>query len=203
MCKQHTSEKGLCTELEFDFLVLNRPSVPALKAHCNVLHFALLTLCCSLQDLVTTIKNPVLCLVVLRLAVVFLGEVWKPSREIHSVGKTPPTQPHAQWCGKARLDSFSVSITWCVSVLFDVLLVLCVVEKHGKNHRLKITHRLQFSEVCYGAIREHLQLWCHVSHCISFEGYLNVCCLFLKNTHRGVWYVHGLGPGAYDHRPLR
>ena len=33
--------------------------------------------------------------------------------------------------------------------------------------------------------------------------YLNVCCLFLKNTHRGVWYVHGLGPGAYDHRPLR
>ena len=33
--------------------------------------------------------------------------------------------------------------------------------------------------------------------------YLNVCCLFLKNTHRGVWYVHGLGSGAYDHRPLR
>ena len=33
--------------------------------------------------------------------------------------------------------------------------------------------------------------------------YLNVCCLFLKNTHRGVWYVHGLGPGAYDHIPLR
>ena len=77
MCKQHTSEKGLCSEFEFDFLVLNRPSVPTLKAHCNVLHFALLTLCCSLQDLVTTIKNPVLCLVVLRLAVVFLEEVWK------------------------------------------------------------------------------------------------------------------------------
>ena len=33
--------------------------------------------------------------------------------------------------------------------------------------------------------------------------YLNVCCLFLKSTHRGVWYVYGLGPGAYDHRPLR
>ena len=77
MCKQHTSEKGLCSEFEFDFLVLNRPSVQALKAHCNVLHFALLTLCCSLQDLVTTIKTPVLCLVVLRLAVVFLEEVWK------------------------------------------------------------------------------------------------------------------------------
>ena len=29
------------------------------------------------QDLVTTIKNPVLCLVVLRLAVVFLEEVWE------------------------------------------------------------------------------------------------------------------------------
>ena len=26
--------------------------------------------------------------------------------------------------------------------------------------------------------------------------YLNVCCLFLKHTHRGVWYVHGLGLGA-------
>ena len=77
MCKQHTSEKGLCSECEFDFLVLNRPSVPALKAHYNVLHFALLTLSCSLQDLVTTIKTPVLCLVVLRLAVVFLEEVWK------------------------------------------------------------------------------------------------------------------------------
>ena len=77
MCKQHTSEKGLCSEFQFDFLVLNRPTVPALKAHCNVLHFALLTLCCLSQDLVTTIKNPVLCLVVLRLAVVFLEEVWK------------------------------------------------------------------------------------------------------------------------------
>ena len=33
--------------------------------------------------------------------------------------------------------------------------------------------------------------------------YFNVCSLFLKNTHRGVWYVHGLSPGAYDHRPLR
>ena len=74
MCKQHTSEKVLCREFEFDFLVSNRPSVPALKAHCNVLHFGLLTLCCLSQDLVTTIKNPVLCLVVLRLAV---EEVWK------------------------------------------------------------------------------------------------------------------------------
>ena len=35
------------------------------------------TLSCLSQDLVTTIKNPVLCLVVLRLAVVFLEEVWK------------------------------------------------------------------------------------------------------------------------------
>ena len=35
------------------------------------------TLCCLSQDLVTTIKSPVLCLVVLRLAVVFLEEVWK------------------------------------------------------------------------------------------------------------------------------
>ena len=34
-------------------------------------------LCCLSQDLVTTMKNPVLCLVVLRLAVVFLEEVWK------------------------------------------------------------------------------------------------------------------------------
>ena len=80
-------------------------------------------------------------------------------------------QPHAQWCGKACLDSFSVSVTCCVcvSALFDVLWVLCVVEKHGKNHRLQITHRLQFSEVCYDAIREHLLVWCHVSHCIHFE----------------------------------
>ena len=54
--------------------------------------------------------------------------------------------------------------------MFDVVLVLCVVEKHGKNHRLQITHRLQFSKVCYGVSREHLQFWCHVSHCISFEG---------------------------------
>ena len=77
MCKQHTSENGLCSEFEFDFLNLNRPSVPALKAHCNVLHFALLTLFCLSEDLVTTIKNPVLFLVVLRLAVVFLEEVWK------------------------------------------------------------------------------------------------------------------------------
>ena len=30
--------------------------------------------------------------------------------------------------------------------------------------------------------------------------YLKVCCWLLKNTHRGVWYVHGLGPGASDHR---
>ena len=75
--KQHTSEKGLCSDFEFDFLVLNRPYVPAPKAHCNVLHYALLTLCCSLQDLVTTIKTLVLCLVVLRLAVLFLEEVWK------------------------------------------------------------------------------------------------------------------------------
>ena len=77
MCKQHTFEKGLCNKFEFDFLALNRPSVPALKAHCNVLHFALLTLCCLSQELVTTIKNPVLCLVLLRLAVVFLEEIWK------------------------------------------------------------------------------------------------------------------------------
>ena len=77
MCKQHTSEKGLCSKFEYDFLVLNRPSVPALKAHCNVLHFALLTLCCLSLDLVATIKNPVLCVVVLRLAVVILEEVWK------------------------------------------------------------------------------------------------------------------------------
>ena len=80
MCKQYTSEKGSCSEFEFDFLVLNRPSVSALKAHCNVLHFALLTLCCSLQDVVRTIKTPVLCLVVLRLAVVFLEEVWKTTQ---------------------------------------------------------------------------------------------------------------------------
>ena len=33
--------------------------------------------CCLSQDLVTTMKNPVLCLVVLRLAVVFLEEIWK------------------------------------------------------------------------------------------------------------------------------
>ena len=41
--------------------------------------------------------------------------------------------------------------------------------------------------------------------CITFllNVYFNVCCLFLKNTHRGVWYVHGLGAGAYDHSPLR
>ena len=138
MCKQHTSEKGLCSELEFDFLVLNRPSVPALKAHCNVLHFALLTLCYLSHDLVTTIEN--LCSVLLCsvLPWCFLRNFEKPSREIHSVGKTPPTQPHAQWCGKACLDSFSVSVTWCVCVfaLFDVLRVLCVVEKHGRNHRL-------------------------------------------------------------------
>ena len=77
MRKQHTSEKGLRSEFEFDFLVLNRPSVPALKADCNVMHFALLTLCCLSQDVVTTIKNRVLRLVVLRLALVFLEEVWK------------------------------------------------------------------------------------------------------------------------------
>ena len=82
MCKQHTSEKGLCSEFEYDFLVLNCPSVPALKAHCNVLHFALLTLCCLSQDPVTTIKNPVLCVVVLRLAVVILEEVWKTIQRI-------------------------------------------------------------------------------------------------------------------------
>ena len=77
MCKQHTSEKGLCSEFEFDFLLLNRPCVPALKAHCNVLPFTLLTPGCLSQDLVTTIENPVLCLVVPRFAVVFLEEVWK------------------------------------------------------------------------------------------------------------------------------
>ena len=93
-------------------------------------------------------------------------------------------QPHAQWCGKACLDSFSVSVTWCVcvSALFDVLWVLCVVEKHGKNHRLQITHRLQFLEVCYGAIREYLQLWCHVWHCISFECVFE-CVLFVPEKH--------------------
>ena len=32
---------------------------------------------CLSQDPVTTIKNPVLCVVVLRLAVVILEEVWK------------------------------------------------------------------------------------------------------------------------------
>ena len=112
----------------------------------------------------------------------FLRKFGKPCREIHSVGKTPPTQPHAQWCGKACLASFSVSITWCVSVMFDVLLVLRVVEKHGKNHRLQITHRLQFSEVCYGVSREHLQLWCHVSHCISFEGVFERV-LFVPEKH--------------------
>ena len=42
-----------------------------------MLHFALLTLCCLSQDPVTTIKNPVLGVVVLRLAVVILEEVWK------------------------------------------------------------------------------------------------------------------------------
>ena len=31
--KQHTSEKGYCSDFEFDFLVLNRSSVPAPKAH--------------------------------------------------------------------------------------------------------------------------------------------------------------------------
>ena len=95
MCKQHTSDKGLCSECEFDLLVLDRPSVPALKAHCNVLHFALLTLCCLSQDLVTTIKNLVLCLVVLRLAVVFLEEVWK------TIQRNPQCRentPHATPC---------------------------------------------------------------------------------------------------------
>ena len=42
-----------------------------------MLHFALLTRCCLSQDPVTTIKNPVLLVVVLRLAVVILEEVWK------------------------------------------------------------------------------------------------------------------------------
>ena len=40
-----------------------------------MLHFALLTLCCLSHDPVTTIKNPVLLVVVLRLAVVILEEV--------------------------------------------------------------------------------------------------------------------------------
>ena len=63
------------------------------------------------------------------------------------------------------------------------IICACVVEKHGKNHRLEITHRLQFSEVCYGAICDHLQLWCHVSHYISFECVFECVPFFLKNTH--------------------
>ena len=78
------------------------------------------TLYCVSQDLVTTMKNPVLCLVYSVLPWCFLRKFGKPCREIHSVGKTPPTQPHAQWCGKACLDSFSVSVTWCVSALLCV-----------------------------------------------------------------------------------
>ena len=62
------------------------------------------------------------------------------------------------------------------------IICACVVEKHGKNHRLQITQRLQFPEVCYGAILEHLQLWCHVSHCISFECVFE-CVLFVPEKH--------------------
>ena len=45
-----------------------------------------------------------------------------------------------------------------------------------------ITHRLQFSEMCYGVSREHLQLWCHVSHCISFESVFERV-LFVPEKH--------------------
>ena len=99
--------------------------------------------------------------------------------------------------------TLSVSVSHGVFALFDVLWVLCVVEKHGKNHRLQITHgynsqrcaTVQFVNICnFGAT-------CRVAFLLNV--YLNVCCLFLKNTHRGVWYVHGLGLGAYDHKPLR
>ena len=51
---------------------------------------------------------------------------------------------------------------------------------------------VQFVNICnFGAT-------CRIAFLLNV--YLNVCCLFLKNT---VWYVHGLGPGAYDQRPLR
>ena len=76
VCKQHTSEKGLCSEFEFDFLLLTRPSYPTLKAHCNVLHFALVTLCCLFAGSGDDHKKP-LVLFVLCLDVVFLEEVWK------------------------------------------------------------------------------------------------------------------------------
>ena len=80
MCKQHTSEKGICREFEFDFFLLTRPSYLALKAHCNVLHFALLTLCCLFPLSGDDHKKPVVlflrCLAVLCL-VLFLEEVWK------------------------------------------------------------------------------------------------------------------------------
>ena len=93
-------------------------------------------MCCTLlcsrfvvysQDLVTTTKDPLSssCSVLLWC---FLRKYGKSSREIHGVGKTPPTHPHAQSCRKAYLDSFSAmrhmvcSKNVCVSVLFDVLL---------------------------------------------------------------------------------
>ena len=80
MCKQHTCEKGLCSEFEFDLFFLTRPSYLALKAHCNVLHFALLTLCClfpgSGDDHIKPLVLFVLYLAVLCL-VLLLEEVWK------------------------------------------------------------------------------------------------------------------------------
>ena len=58
------------------------------------------------------------------------------------------------------------------------IICACVVEKHGKN----VFHGLQFSEVCYGAICEHWQLWCHVSHYISFECVFE-CVLVVAEKH--------------------
>ena len=71
MCKQHTSEKGLCNEFEFDLLFLTPLSY---------LHFALLTLCClfrgSGDDHKKTLVLFLICPAALCL-VLFLKEVWK------------------------------------------------------------------------------------------------------------------------------
>ena len=77
-----------------------------------------------------TIKNPLSssCFVLPCFALCsFSRKYGKSSKEIHSVGKAPPTPPRAQSYGKACLDSFNAmchmvcSKNVCASVLFHVL----------------------------------------------------------------------------------
>ena len=119
MCKQHTSEKGLCREFEFDLLLLSGPSY---------LHFALLTLCCSLPGSGDDHKKPfILFLLCVAVLCYFSRKYGNSSREIHSVGKTPPHPSPCIIVLKSYLDSFNAmrykvcSKNVCVSVLFHVL----------------------------------------------------------------------------------